>query len=201
MLLRVLFLTVIAATLVASGVGTAGEKGEKGKDDKKLEKKEKGKEKKDEPKVELKYLDGVVKSVSFDKASFTITADGKDRTFAVNESTKFVGPKGGSRGMGKVALKDETMAAGNKVRVGLLTAEDKAALEVYLPARGTTAAKVTPPGKKVEDKQPGVKKPDGVPQPQPQATAPAPQPEFQPFEPGPRVGPFRRLLRRVLGRQ
>src|SRR5206468_1454876 len=104
----------------------AGEKGKddkkvekKDKDDKKLEKKDKEKEKKPEPKVELTAVSGVVKSVDFAKSSFTITVGGKDRTFAVDESTKFVGPKGGSRGMGKAALKDETMVAGAKIRIAL----------------------------------------------------------------------------------
>ena len=197
MFLRLFGLAVTAFALVAFSVGSAGEKGEKGKDDKKIEKKEKGKEKKEEPKVELKFVNGVVKSVDFDKASFTVTADGKERKFAVNESTKFIGPKGGSRGMGKAALKDETMVAGAKVKVGLLTAEDKAALEVYLPARGTATSKVDtkPPEKKIDNKVPDVPKGEPIPAPK---TAPAqPQSEVVPFEPGPRVGPIRRALRRL----
>ena len=210
MLLRVFGSALIAFALVAFGVGSAGEKGKddkkvekKDKDDKKLEKKEKDKEKKPEPKVELKLIDGTVKSVDFAKASFTITADGKDRTFAVDESTKFVGPKGGSRGMGKAALKDETMAAGAKVRVALLSAEDKSALEVHLPARGTTTKVDTKqPEKKIEPKQPEkkvdtTKKPEAVPPPMAQTPPAVPQPEVVPLEPGPRVGPVRRVLRRL----
>jgi uncharacterized protein (TIGR03000 family) len=107
----------------------------KGEADKKIDKKG------DDKKVDLPSFEGVVKDVHFDKASFTIgTGDGKTHTFLVNESTKFVGAKGGSRGMGKAALKDETMVSGSAVRV-VATPDRSAALEVHLPARKTPAAK------------------------------------------------------------
>ena len=76
-------------------------------------------------------------SVTEDRVRFTIEikpAEGKVRTFLVDESTKFVGPKGGSRGMGKAGLKDDTMVSGNEVRV-VPGPGDKMALEVHLPTR------------------------------------------------------------------
>jgi uncharacterized protein (TIGR03000 family) len=87
------------------------------------------------PTVELKTVAGVIKTVDEPNASFTIALDGgQSRTFLVTEDTKFVGPKGGSRGMGRPALKDATMVQGSAVLVAP-AADGKTALEVRLPAR------------------------------------------------------------------
>jgi len=87
--------------------------------------------------VVLPSMSGVLKAVDAEKGSFVLAQeDGKTRTFVVNESTKFVGAKGGSRGMGKAALKDETMVPGSAVRV-VPAADGNAALEVHLPARNS----------------------------------------------------------------
>jgi hypothetical protein len=182
MIVRVLVLAALSLGLVSFSLGTAGEKGKDDKKDKdKLEKKDKEKEKKPDPKVELKFVTGVIKSIDAAKGGITIAVDGKERSFAVDESTNFVGPKGGSRGMGKAAFKDETLVVGNTIRVGLLAESDKSALEVHLPARGTLPAGSAPPQTVPSQ---------GVP----------PQVEL-PFEPPvPRIGPVRRILRRVFGR-
>jgi hypothetical protein len=167
---------VVALTVIAFSVGSAGEKGKGGK---------KGKDKEKTPPVELKFVTGIVTNVDDQKGSFTIAVAGTQRAFAVDESTKFVGPKGGSRGMGKAALKDETMIKGNEVRVGLMTESDKTALEVYLPARGTTP-KALPPQ---------AVRPQAAPL---EALPPVIEPQFDGGTM--RVGPVRRLLRRVFGR-
>lgn len=64
----------------------------------------------------------MIKSVDSGKgSSFTITLkDKKERTFLVDKSTEFYGPKGGDRGTGAAGLKDDCMAAGFEVRVNLV---------------------------------------------------------------------------------
>jgi hypothetical protein len=74
---------------------------------------------------------GTVKSINIKKSTFTITADGKDRTFIVTKETKFVGPKGGVSDDG---LKDDRMAKGNEVKV-LPASDEMTAREVTLPFR------------------------------------------------------------------
>jgi uncharacterized protein (TIGR03000 family) len=87
--------------------------------------------------VELPLIAGTITAVDEAKASFTMALDdGTMRTFLVSEDTKFVGPKGGSRGMGRPALKDETFVQGSAVRVAAAP-DGKTALEVRLPARKT----------------------------------------------------------------
>jgi hypothetical protein len=120
MFARVVGWAVLGLALAAFGVGSAGDKGAKdGKKDK----------------TETKSVTGLIKSIDAAKGSFTITLlEGKERMFLVDDSTKFVGPKGGSRGMGKAGLKDDTMVKGNEVRV-VPGPGDKTALEVHLPQR------------------------------------------------------------------
>jgi hypothetical protein len=75
---------------------------------------------------------GKVKKVDIDKNKFTIVLEsGKDRTFGVDDKTKFFGPKGGKA---KDGLKDDRMAKGNEVKV-LPTKDGKTAKEVHLPYR------------------------------------------------------------------
>lgn len=81
---------------------------------------------------DAKEVVGKVKEVLVAKKSFTITlAGGKDRTFLVNDATKFVGPRGGVSPDG---LKDDRLAKGNEVKV-IPAADDKTAKEVKLPFR------------------------------------------------------------------
>jgi uncharacterized protein (TIGR03000 family) len=95
------------------------------------------KKKEPEKKLDLPSFAGTLQSVEVEKASFTIMQDGGAmRTFIVNESTKFVGGRGGSRGIGKPALKDEAMVKGTAVLV-VATPDSQAALEVHLPPRKT----------------------------------------------------------------
>ncbi len=114
---------MLGLALAAFTVSAAGEKGAKDA------KKDAAKDGKD------KGVTGLLTKVDAEKGTFTISPEkGKDRTFMVNESTKFIGPKGGSRGMGKAGLKDDTMVKGNEVTV-VPAADGKAAAEVHLPTR------------------------------------------------------------------
>lgn len=118
---------VVCLALAGFGMGVAGEKA--GKVVTKDVVKEKNSVK------ELPSVSGKIKSVDAAGAKFVLALDGgKQRTFHVDESTKFIGPKGGSRGMGKAGLKDDTMVKGNDVRV-VPAANAKLALEVHLPIR------------------------------------------------------------------
>jgi len=75
---------------------------------------------------------GKVKKVDVDKNKFTIVLEsGKDRTFGVDDKTKFIGPRGGKS---KDGLKDDRMAKGYEVKV-LPTKDGKTAKEVHLPYR------------------------------------------------------------------
>jgi hypothetical protein len=101
-------------------------------------------------------------------------------------------------------LKDETLVKGAAVRVAF-GQDGQVALEVHLPARAATVLKPTPEKTKVpEVKAPAVKAPSAnvppttpaTPQAAPPLVAPPqyfPQAEWS----EPRVGPIRRLFRRV----
>ncbi|HYT88058.1 MAG TPA: hypothetical protein VEL76_05010 [Gemmataceae bacterium] len=79
-----------------------------------------------------KEVVGKIKEVQLAKKAFTITLEsGKERTFLVNDDTRFVGPKGGVSAEG---LKDDRMVKGNEVKV-VPAADNKTAKEVKLPIR------------------------------------------------------------------
>jgi hypothetical protein len=81
---------------------------------------------------------GTVKSVDLKANAFTITlADKKDRTFAVDDKTKFWGPLGGDRGTGPAGLKDDCMEKGYEIKVLPAAKNPKVARDVYLPNRKT----------------------------------------------------------------
>jgi hypothetical protein len=82
-----------------------------------------------------KGVSGKLKNVNQAKGTLTVSPEtGADRTFSVTEDTKFLGPRGGDRGMGKEGLNDETLMKGADVRV-VPAADGKNAAEVYLPVR------------------------------------------------------------------
>jgi hypothetical protein len=118
---------VFALVLALLGTAAAGDKGKK---------KDADKDKKDKiEKVEFKSITGVIQAVDFDKGKFSIAVpDGGERSFSVDEDTKFVGPSGGSRGIGKAGLKDDMMVKGTEVRV-MIAPNEKLAAEVHLPKR------------------------------------------------------------------
>jgi hypothetical protein len=125
MLARRFGLALVLLALAAFGAGRAGEKEGGVKDG--IKEKEKA--------SDFKALAGVVKSVDAVKGTFVITtSDDKQRMLRVTESTKFLGPNGGNRGMGKAGLKDDTMVPGSQIRV-TLAADNRTAREVQLPRR------------------------------------------------------------------
>jgi hypothetical protein len=212
-------LVVLGMVLAVASIGTAGDKdkdvkkdavkdGNKDKDkEQKLEpskdagkgekdKKDK-KEKKEPPKVDLKSVAGEITGIDVLKGTFTVgIADGKAQTFMVNDDTKFVGPKGGSRGLGKPGLKDETLTKGAAVRV-VFAQDEKVALEVHLPGRGATPPKTTKPEVIPLPIKPPDANPPQITPPQVAPPAAAPQIIAPQYMEEPPVGPVRRLLRRL----
>jgi hypothetical protein len=78
-----------------------------------------------------KEVMGTVVKVDIKNKTLTIkTADG-DKTYDVNDDTKFVGPKGGAADEG---LKDDRLVAGAPVKV-VVAGNNKTAREVHLPER------------------------------------------------------------------
>jgi hypothetical protein len=63
-------------------------------------------------------IKGKVKSVDADKKVLTVTVDGKDKEFKLNDSTTFVGPKG-------KALKEGIKAKGLKEGANVTITTDK----------------------------------------------------------------------------
>src|SRR5205807_539804 len=81
---------------------------------------------------------GKIKIVNIARNNFTITLEtGKERTFAVDKKTKFLGPQGGKA---KDGLKDDRMAKGYEVKV-VPTKDGKTAKEVQLPYRKKASEK------------------------------------------------------------
>lgn len=216
MVARGFSLAILGMALAVVSVGTAGEKdkevkkdvvkdvakdkdkkAEPAKDQGKDKDKKDKKEKKDPPKVELKSVTGEVTIVDVLKGTITVNiADGKSQTFLVNDDTKFVGPKGGSRGLGKPGMKDETLSKGAAVRI-VFAQDEKGALEVHLPARSATAPKATQPEPiPLPIKPPDSKPPQAMP---PQASPPLAGSQIipPPYMEEPPVGPVRRLFRRL----
>lgn len=90
------------------------------------------KKEKDVTKTDDGKIVGKVKLVNLARNNFTIIlATGKERTFLINKSTKFIGPKGGRSIEG---LKDDRMAKGYELKI-VPTRDGKIAKEVHLPYR------------------------------------------------------------------
>jgi len=82
-------------------------------------------------KTDVKEIVGKVKEVDAKKKVFILSVGDKvERTFMVDKSTKFTGPRGSDRDDG---LKDDCMGAGYEVRV-VPAADEKIAKEVKLSA-------------------------------------------------------------------
>lgn len=78
-----------------------------------------------------KDVKGTVVKVDMKNKTVTIkTADG-DKTFEVNDETKFIGPKGGPADDG---LRDDRLVAGASVKL-VIAGNNKTAREVHLPER------------------------------------------------------------------
>lgn len=78
-----------------------------------------------------KEIKGTVVKVDLKASTLTVkTADG-DKTYDVNDKTKFVGPKGGAADGG---LKDDRLVPGAEVTV-VIAANNRTCREVHLPER------------------------------------------------------------------
>lgn len=80
-----------------------------------------------------KEVKGTVVKVDLKGSTLTIKTDGDkaEKTYDVNDKTKFVGPKGGASDAG---LKDDRLVAGAEVRL-LVAGNNRTLREVHLPER------------------------------------------------------------------
>jgi hypothetical protein len=78
-----------------------------------------------------KEVKGTVVKVDLKNKTLTIKTDDGEKTYDVNDDTKFIGPKGGAADEG---LKDERLVAGAPVKV-VVAGNNKTAREVHLPER------------------------------------------------------------------
>lgn len=126
----------------------------KGKD---VQKKDTPKEKpKDAPKPKAapgKEFTGQFKTKDESKKTLTVTIDGKDKTFKITSTTKFVGPRGGES---DDKLKDDRLDKGYKITVVADAKDEEVAAEVKLPFRNERDGadkKKTDDKKKMDDKK------------------------------------------------
>ena len=78
-----------------------------------------------------KEVKGTVVKVDLKASTLTVKTDDGEKTYDVNDQTKFVGPKGGVSDAG---LKDDRLAKGAEVTV-VVAGNNKTAREVRLPER------------------------------------------------------------------
>jgi hypothetical protein len=85
-------------------------------------------------KPEAKGTAATVVKVDLEKMMLTVKVDGKSLDLMIADDTKFIGPRGGDRGIGKKGLKDDVLAPGAEIRfVG--SASGKQIEEIHLPIR------------------------------------------------------------------
>jgi hypothetical protein len=78
-----------------------------------------------------KEVKGTVVKVDLKNRTLTIKTSDGEKTYDVNDDTKFIGPKGGAADDG---LKDDRLVAGAPVKI-MVAANNKTAHEVHLPER------------------------------------------------------------------
>jgi len=78
-----------------------------------------------------KEVKGTVIKVDAKENKITIKTEDGDKTYDINEETKFLGPKGGAS---KEGIKDDRLVKGAEVTV-LVAGNNKTAREVRLPER------------------------------------------------------------------
>jgi hypothetical protein len=99
------------------------------------------KDKAKDVKKEGKEVQGEITKIDKDKTTFTLkTEDGKKVEYKVDDSTKFIGPKGGES---KEGVKDDRFVVGAPVTV-VASKDGKTALEVHLPNRNDIPTKDKP---------------------------------------------------------
>jgi hypothetical protein len=78
-----------------------------------------------------KEVKGTVVKVDAKANTLTIKTDDGEKTYDINDDTKFLGPKGGAS---KEGIKDDRLAKGAEVTI-LVAGNNKTAREVRLPER------------------------------------------------------------------
>jgi hypothetical protein len=78
-----------------------------------------------------KEVKGKVVKVDAAKHTITVQTDDGRKTYAVNDDTKFVGPKGGKSDAG---IKDDRLIKGAEITL-LIAGNNRTAREVHLPDR------------------------------------------------------------------
>src|SRR5262249_62002158 len=78
-----------------------------------------------------KEVKGTVVKVDVKNRTLTVKTDDGEKTYDVNDETKFFGPKGGPAEAG---LKDNRLVAGAEVKL-VIAGNNKTAHEVHLPER------------------------------------------------------------------
>lgn len=78
-----------------------------------------------------KEVKGTVVKVDLKNKTLTIKTDDGEKTYDVNDETKFVGPKGGAADSG---LKDDRLVAGAPVKI-VVAGNNKTAHEIHLSER------------------------------------------------------------------
>ena len=78
-----------------------------------------------------KEVKGTVVKVDLKKSTLTIKTDDGEKTYDINDDTKFLGPKGG---VSKEGIKDDRLAPGAEVKL-VIAGNNRTAREVHLPER------------------------------------------------------------------
>ncbi len=78
-----------------------------------------------------KEVKGTVVKVDLDKKTLTVKTEDGEKTYDINDDTKFLGPKGG---VSKEGIKDDRLAKGAEVKL-VIAGNNKTAREVHLPER------------------------------------------------------------------
>jgi len=78
-----------------------------------------------------KEVKGTVVKVDVMASTLTIETDDGEKTYDINDDTKFLGPKGGAS---KEGIKDDRLAKGAEVKI-VVAGNNKTAREVHLPER------------------------------------------------------------------
>ena len=78
-----------------------------------------------------KEVKGTVVKVDMKENKLTIKTDDGEKTYDINEETKFLGPKGGAS---KEGIKDDRLVKGAEVKI-VVAGNNKTAREVHLPDR------------------------------------------------------------------
>jgi hypothetical protein len=78
-----------------------------------------------------KEVKGTIVKVDVKANKIVVKTDDGDKTYDVNDETKFIGPKGGASAAG---IKDERLAVGAEVKL-LVAGNNKTLREVHLPLR------------------------------------------------------------------